>query len=402
MLKTNKLLNNLLVIFILFSSLYSQIPLFNFYPELATKISHVNLGVYPTPIINAQNFAKNLNIKNLYIKDDGYIDMRNIPTGNKMRKLEFLLADAIAKNYKTVCTVGGAGSNHALETLVLAKSLGLDVILMLDDQLQTSSVIRNLKLMANYGAKILYIDPVYDTSEKIEDYVKDFCEQNNYYFIPVGGSNQVGSLGFVNAAFELKEQIKNLNMQEPDIIYVTLGSAGTAAGLIVGAKLAGLKSKIIPVRISMTSEYKSNILCELINKINIYIKSLGNNFTISHVSVENNQVKYLDLDIEIKHDSAGPEYAFITPEATSAVNLLNNLENIKLETTYTGKTLAALVNDAKNGLLKDKNVLFWNTFSHDNFSFITQNINNEKVFEILPVQMHHYLTDKLQELDPGL
>ncbi|KKP22562.1 MAG: 1-aminocyclopropane-1-carboxylate deaminase [candidate division TM6 bacterium GW2011_GWF2_28_16] len=402
MLKINKLFSNLLVIFLLFNSLYSQIPLFKYYPELNNKLSHVTLGQYPTSIINAQNLAKNLNIKNLYIKDDGYIDSRNIPTGNKMRKLEFLLADAINKNYKTICTVGGAGSNHALETLVLAKSLGLDVVLMLDDQLSTSSVIRNLKLMVNYGAKILYIDPIYDTSEKIENYVKDFCDKNNYYFIPVGGSNEIGCMGFVNAAFELKEQLKVLNMQEPDIIYVTLGSAGTAAGLIVGAKLAGLKSKIIPVRISMTPEYKSNILCELINKINIYIKNLGNNFIITQASVENNQVKYLDLDIEIKHDFAGPEYAFITQQAASAVNLLNNFENIKLESTYTGKTLAALVNDANNNLLKDKNVLFWNTFSHDNFDKLTNNVTEDMLNSCIPVQMQHYLTDKLQELDPGL
>lgn len=415
-----KFLKNLSFIsFILFSQIFSSIPLFNAYPKLEKSLAHINLGEYPSPIINIRipdntlkeitdpdywkdKFTPSLNCKSLYYKDDGYKHSKNIPTGNKMRKLEFLLADAIAKGYKTVCTLGGAGSNHALETAVCAKLLGLNSILILNDQRQTSIVIRNLSLMTKVATQILYADRSLDTNEKLESYATDFCAKNNYYFIPVGGSNELGTIGFVNAAFELKKQLIDLNIPEPDIIYVTLGSCGTAAGLIIGAAAAELKSKIIPVIISSTPEEKTKNLVYLINKTVNYLNSLDNSFPKNYASVIGNQIKFSEINVEINHNFIGAGYADITRDAANAVVFFRNLTGKIFEGTYTGKTLAALISDAERNILKDKNVLFWNTFSHEIFAFNNAMFAESENFVNLPKDLQHYLYDKLQNIENNM
>ncbi len=430
-----------LISFIFILNKSYTIPLFDAYPKLENKIAHINLGEYPSPIIKidtkkhasqkdinapdywekfSERFRPSLNCKSLYYKDDGYKHSKNIPTGNKMRKLEFLLADAISKGYKTVCTLGGAGSNHALETAVCAKLLGLNSVLILNDQRITSIVIRNLSLMTKVATQIFYADKSLNTNEKLENYGLNFCKKNNYYFIPVGGSNELGTIAFVNAAFELKKQLIDLNIPDPDIIYVTLGSCGTAAGLIIGAAAAGLKSKIIPVRISSTPEEKAKNLVDLINKTVIYLNSLDNNFPKNFATLSGTQIKYPGVDVEINHNFVGAGYADITSQAANSVILFYNLANQILEGTYTGKTLAALISDAERNLLKDKSVLFWNTFSHGYstnlyanhfFSFdpkyltpkIFDNVFNCKMFfkqvdyEKLPSELHSYLPPELQD-----
>ncbi len=151
-----------------YAILHANVPLFDKYPKMAKSIPHIKFGNYPSPLVKVEELSKKLGIKDLYIKDDGYSSDAKILTGNKMRKLEFLLADALKKGYKTVCTVGSAGSNHALETAICAKAVGLKAVLVLDDQRQTSVVIRNLKLMVYFGAAIIYAPPCFDTNEKME------------------------------------------------------------------------------------------------------------------------------------------------------------------------------------------------------------------------------------------
>ena len=383
--------------------LYSEVPLFDAYPKLSKNISHIKLGHYPSPLIKASNLSKILDVKDLYIKDDGYSRDLNMPTGNKMRKLEYLLADAKNKGHKTVCTVGSAGSNHALETAACAKKVGLKSVLVLDDQKHTSVVLRNLKLMLYFGAEIIYAAPEYSQSnESLEQYAKEICNKNGYYFIPMGGSNALGSVGYVNAVFELKEQLKEKNISDPDIIYVTLGSAGTASGIIVGAKAVGLKSKIIPVRISFTPEYKSNVLMNLVNETGEFLKQKDESFPFESAVLVGTQITLPGLDVEINHDFVGAGYAAVTEESSKAILLLYVTNDIKLEHTYSGKTLSALADDAGKGKLKDKVVLFWNTFSYGSFKDFTSQVSDEDAYKNLPPELTHYITDSLQIGDHGV
>ncbi len=240
--------------------------------------------------------------------------------------------------------------------------------------------------------------------KKWKQHAQEICDKNGYYFIPMGGSNELGSIGYVNAVFELKKQIEEMGIKEPDVIYITLGSCGTAAGVLAGANAAGLKSKIIPVRISFTPEYKAKFLCDLVNKTGKYLKEVDDSFYFETAQLFNNgtQVAIPGLDIEINHDCVGDGYAAVTPKAADAISLLYCATGKKLESTYTGKTLSALIDDANKGILKDKTVLFWNTYSYGLFEEFTSQVSDEQLRKNLPPEFIHYLTDSLQPNDPGI
>jgi len=372
--------NILLLSFSLFS-----LPLFDYYPALKTKLPHIELCKLPTPVLRAHTLEKYIPVGALYIKNDSLTCGEKKFGGNKPRKIEFLLADAKSKNATIVCTVGGAGSNHAIATACHAKDLGFKSVLVLTPQRNTSATQRNLKLGLSYGA-----DFVFAQNGQLQDEIcEELCKDPKFYFIPVGGSNKIGMCGFVNAAIELKEQIKQGLLPEPDIIYVTFGSAGTYGGLFVGALAAGLKSIIIPVKIS---PYKPELklLETKITEVSSYLHELDATFPL--VSVP-------EVSLPINTSFIGEGYAHITKEAADAITLLDKTEHIKLDGTYSGKTFAALLDDAQKGLLKDKVVLFWDTFCAGEFAEETKYVDISK----LPEELQKYITTyPLQPLDTGV
>ncbi|KKP35833.1 MAG: 1-aminocyclopropane-1-carboxylate deaminase [candidate division TM6 bacterium GW2011_GWF2_32_72] len=388
---------------ILFLSITSNICssyLFQAHPKLKRPI--VELGHFPSPIYNLPTIAKQYNLKNFYVKDDGVKCVKydaikaELPSGNKIRKLEFLLAHAKENGYKTVCTVGSAGSNHALATAMCAKQIGLDTILILDDQPVTSAAVRNLKLMTLFAKEIKY------TKKNVDSEARSLSGTNGYYFIPMGGSDPLGILGFVNAMFELKDQINQGILEEPDYIYVTLGTGGTSAGLIVGAEAAGIKSKIISVRINSEPKKKTEDLLSLINRTRSSIQEIDPCFPCTYKTEDS-------LTIENSFAGGNNKYAVCTQEAADAIKYFYQETKksigfpIKLESTYTGKTLSALFDHANKGLLQNKNVLFWNTFSNGTFEDLTAEFDSDyERFKKIPENMIHYLTDDLQSLDQGI
>ena len=373
----------------------ADLPLFEQYPSLKSKLPHVSLGNYPTPIISAKNLAKDLGIKELYVKDDGVVG------GNKNRKLEFLFGDAVANGFKSVCTVGSAGSNHACETARCAQMLGLKSILVLNDQYPTSHTARNLKLDIIFGANVNYFKT--DEDDILMQYAQELCKKNNYYYVPMGGSNELGAVGFINAMFELRNQINQKIIKEPDVLYVTLGSSGMAAGIIIGAKC-----KIIPVRISYTPEFKTNLVLNLIKQTEKVLHDLDSKFNYIEIPKDvktiAQQMEYLQKEYNafITHDMAGEDYALTTKSAAEAIDIFEKELHFKLEGTYTGKAASALVRDARNGLHKNNVVLFWNSFNYGSFENLTSQVSLEKITITLPIELHHYFTDQLQAFDKGV
>lgn len=380
----------------------SNLPLFNAFPELAQKLPHLELGEFPTPIQKLEQLGSTIKFKNIYIKRDDLDGMKNVDPdtntsnnlfgGNKVRKLEFLLANALAEEAETVLTFGAAGSNHALETAIYSQLVGLDCIIMLVPQENASYVQRNLLLDLYYDPTIkAYLSPAQrdvDMMNTSQKFILD--NKKSPYFIPAGGSNEIGSIGYVNAAFELKEQIDQKLLPEPDLIYVTAGSCGTSAGLILGIKAAGLKSKVIAVRICGSHENTKNQIETLISLTNKYLNQLDPNFKML-------DIKY-GVDFEINSDFVGEKYAKISVEAAAAIKLLNMTEKIKLDGTYTGKTFAALLNDVKNKKeLADKNILFIDTFCSGTFEELTKQVD----YKDLPNLLQRYFELPLQPLDQG-
>ena len=367
-----------------------MISLFERYPTLANKLPYVNLGQFPTPIQKIDRLGKLLGVENLFIKRDDISG--KIYGGNKIRKLEFLLGDAMKAGAREVLTFGAAGSNHALATAIYAKQLGIKSISMLGPQPNARYVRRNLLLSYHYGAELhqyYNIKPVKLLSALTVKYqlIRHYLSRGQVpKVIPVGGSSPLGTIGFVNAALELNDQISRKEMPEPDYIYVASGSMGTAAGLLIGLKVLASKSKVIIVDVGGARFVNTTRMLKLIKQTKALLAFLDQSFP---------RLEFTERDLDIRHSFAGKRYALFTRDGIAAVNLMKQYERITLEGTYTGKTLAALIDDSQKTDLKNKIVLFWNTYNSIDKANIIANIDYRK----LPKFLHYYFEEEVQALD---
>jgi D-cysteine desulfhydrase len=171
------------------------------------------------------------------------------------------------------------------------------------------------------------------------------------FVIPFGGTNSRGTIGFVNAAIELAGQIEAGALPEPDLIYVAYGSTGTASGLAIGLAAVALRTSVVGVRVvpaeSTNPERTRRVMEEAID----LLRELDAGFP---------RVRPENVALEVRDGFLGGGYATATAESLEAVALAK-ANDMHLETTYTGKALAALVADARAGRLAGKTALFWNT-----------------------------------------
>jgi len=227
-----------------------MIPLFMHYPLLGEKLPYVSLGEFPSPVQKLDRLGGDLGINHLYIKRDDLSG--KVYGGNKIRKLEFLLDNAVRAGAKEVLTYGSAGSNHCLATAIYAQQLGLRSISMLIPQPNAQYVRRNLLMSHHCGAEFhLHRNRSFVVLGTMYQLLRHRLKYRRFpQAIPFGGSSPLGVIGFVNAAFELKEQILKGEIPEPDRIYVASGSLGTATGLMLGLRAADLKSRLISVRVT--------------------------------------------------------------------------------------------------------------------------------------------------------
>jgi 1-aminocyclopropane-1-carboxylate deaminase/D-cysteine desulfhydrase-like pyridoxal-dependent ACC family enzyme len=263
---------------------------------------------------------------------------------------------------------------------------------MLKPQAKAYGVRNNLLMHALYNAELHYY--LTNNLRAVGTIITWLDYKHTYgsfpYIIPTGGSSPLGSIGFVNAAFELKEQILADQLPEPDLIYVPCGSLGTVAGLLVGCKAAGLKTKIVAVTIEPEDP-------------TTFIKKLSQLFKVTNELLHTSDASFplLELssdDIEINYNFCGPNYAIFTREGTQARALVNNTEGILLDGTYTAKAFAALLSDLNNlqdAVRADKVVLFWDTYSSADFSQQLAPID----YRQLPYCLHEYFEHDVQLLD---
>jgi len=174
------------------------------------------------------------------------------------------------------------------------------------------------------------------------------------YFIPAGGSSPVGTLGYVNAAFELRNQIDAGDLPEPAYIFLPLGSGGTMAGLGLGLRLAGIHSHVVGVRVVNRILINQTRTLRLAKDTLKLLRSKSK--TIPFVDISSDSMTVL-------HDFFGDGYGHPIEEAEIEMDRIKKLEGISLEQTYTGKALAGLAHSVSSMDLRDKPVLFWNTFN---------------------------------------
>ncbi|MEJ5363279.1 MAG: pyridoxal-phosphate dependent enzyme [Spirochaetota bacterium] len=324
----------------------SGLPLYEVFPELK-KLPRVSLGNFPTPVQKLSSLGHD----SLWIKRDDVSSV--LYGGNKVRKLEFTLAEAIVTEKKKVVTMGGIGTNHGLATAIFCKHLGLGCRLLLFWQPVTEYVKRNLLLFIRYGAEVHYYKTMLKTGFMF--YTKERLA-HDAYFLYAGGSSPLGTVGFVNAAFELKSQIEKGDLPEPDYIVCALGSAGTMAGLSLGAALAGLRSIVVGVRVTDKS----------LGPIPIANEKSVQALMVKTYKLMKTFIKLPDIKFQrptILHDYCGKGYGYPTGVCQDAIEKMKTSEGIQLEPTYTGKTFAAVCDMIKQSEYKNKTILYWHTYN---------------------------------------
>ena len=357
----------------------SHLPLYKSFPKLFSHIAYISLGAFPTPVILCKHMSElaEHNIK-LFIKDDGQCgkllsDGTHLFGGNKVRKLEFALADAKKHEAQTVMTFGCVGSNHALATTVYAHELGLKSVCLLSNQFNSAIVQRNLLLQHYFQAQLHYYDTGALRKQDAYSRFLECYEQDGQfpYVIPTGASYSLGVLGFVSAAFELREQIQEGLLPEPDYIYVPAGSLGTLAGLMIGAKAAGLKTKIIGIAVQ-------NIAQEVLEKRMLILLTDTNNL-LHKADTEFPLYNWDAEEILVERDFAGIGYGIFTQEGTEAIRQLKEVEGIELDGVYSGKAFSGLLNHIRAGTLDNRTVLFWNTFCPEAFEQLTSSVEYDRL-----------------------
>jgi 1-aminocyclopropane-1-carboxylate deaminase/D-cysteine desulfhydrase-like pyridoxal-dependent ACC family enzyme len=320
------------------------------FPALRNTLRRIALTDLPPPLEPATQLATALGLDMLQIKRDDRTGQ--VYGGNKVRKLEYLFGDALHRECDSVITFGAVGSNHALATAIYAAQLGLRCHVIMTDQPGTPYVARTLGYHALLGTQLelaqRYAESI-DIADRLTTHHPTGAE--HIYRIPWGGSSPLGTIGFVNAALELSAQCGD---RAPDTIYVACGTMGTVAGLSLGLRLAGLKTRIEAVRVVPEPVTNLRGIENLFKAANHKLQLIDESIPLFNDPLVN---------IVLRDEFFGAGYAEATPECLEAVAIILDTENISLETTYTGKALAALIHDARTGQLSGQRAVFWNTYN---------------------------------------
>ena len=310
------------------------------------KFERIKLRHFPTPIEHLKNITKYLGGPNIFIKRD---DCTGLATGgNKTRKLEFLIPDAIKNKAELVVTVGAVQSNHARQTAAACTLMGLKCLIIFEQRLKDAPEAYmksgNVFLNKLFGADIKICPQNEDVTKYTEKIIKDMKSKGtNVYFIPGGGSNAIGALGYVECLNEIIKENNKYNFTQ--IVHAT-GSSGTQAGLLAGKKYFNCNIPITGICV----RHKKDIQ---IDKV----------YTEAKKACEKLQCEILDKsDVIVYDEYIGSGYGEPTEGMVEATKLLAKKEAILLDTVYTGKGFSGLI-----GLIRQKkfskndNILFIHT-----------------------------------------
>jgi len=323
------------------------------FPGLAGRLDRFPLTELPTPVHPLRDLGRMVGIERLWVKRDD--QSGRLYGGNKPRKLEFLLGAALHRERRAVLTFGALGSHHALATTIAARAAGLRAILVLIPQPITKHVRRTLLLDHAYGAELHYAPTLpRAAAAALRLVARETLRGTPPAVIPVGGTSAIGAIGYVSAALELAEQVRAGDLPEPDAIFVPLGSGGTAAGLFLGLALAGMRSRVVGV---LVTDILPPTTARLVRLARASLRALR------RLAPEIPRVIPSAERLTVLTGHLGRCYGAPTPAAEVAARLIEKYEGIRLETTYTAKCLAALLEAAGQPPYRDQTLLFWNTYS---------------------------------------
>lgn len=318
------------------------------FTQLEQHFTKLSISHLPTPLEYAARMSSLLGIE-LMIKRDDCTGLAG--GGNKTRKLEYLLADAQQQQADTLITIGGIQSNHARQTAAAAAKFGFDCELILQDVAGTPSDSYanngNILLDSLCGATLHRLGVDDDGQQWAEQRFQTLqAAGKRPYLIPVGGSNVIGSLGYVQCAYELLQQLKQQQYQVDQIIVAT-GSAGTQAGLLAGLIAAESDIPVLGINVSRAATEQNLLVSQLLRQV---LQTLQLDPALAADRVHTNGDYY------------GPGYGISTPASEAAIKLLAQREGILLDPVYTGKAMAGLIDLVNTGqLATNSKVLFLHT-----------------------------------------
>lgn len=314
-----------------------------------TSFPRVKLGHFPTALEKMPRLTEALGGPEIWIKRD---DCTGLSTGgNKTRKLEFLMAEAIAQGADIVLTQGAIQSNHARQTAAAAAKLGFKCHLLLENRTGSEDpqylANGNVLLDVLHGASYELRPADLDMHQELLDVAATFEEKGlKTYVIPGGGSNPTGALGYVNCAAELMGQINELGLKFDHLVHAT-GSQGTQAGLVAGMKLIHSPISILGIGVRAPKEKQEAAVLALAQK------------TIAQFEGAPTLTKE---DVTANCNYVGEGYGLTTPEGLEAIKMLAELEGILLDPVYSAKGMSGLIDLIRKGhFKKGERIVFLHT-----------------------------------------
>jgi L-cysteate sulfo-lyase len=316
---------------------------------LLSRFPRVSLAHLPTPLELMPRLIEHLGGPNIYVKRD---DCTGLGTGgNKTRKLEFLMADAVEENADVIITQGAVQSNHARQTAAAARKMGMECELVFEKRVTDPSDpyinSGNVLLDRIFGANLRDVDKGTDMDAAMEDVAEELRSKGKTpYIIPGGGSNRIGALGYVDCALEFMSQANNEGIVIDHIVHAT-GSAGTQAGLITGLKATNANIPLLGIGVNAPRDVQEEKVYKLAVETAEYVGAPG------VVQRE---------DIVANCDYVGEGYGIPTKAMNDAVMLLARLEGLLFDPVYSGKGLAGMIDLIGKGYFADaRDIVFIHT-----------------------------------------
>jgi L-cysteate sulfo-lyase len=310
---------------------------------LTSNIRRVGIAHLPTPLQEMKRLSRELGGPRLFIKRD---DQTGLATGgNKARKLEFLIGEALAEGADTLITVGAAQSNHARQTAAAAAMYGLRCVLVLRG-VRPAQWNGNLLLDDLLGAEVRWAGGAPLHEAMIEVSVEEETAGYHPYLISLGGSTPVGAVGYVAALEELTGQLQKEGLEASAIVHAS-SSGGTQAGVIVGAKALGFAGQVVGISVTHKEKELKATLRELVPQ------------TAELLGLE---LSFDESDFVVHDDYLGGGYGVMGDPERDAIRLVARTEGILVDPVYTGRAMAGLVDLIRQGAWgPEDSIIFWHT-----------------------------------------
>lgn len=309
-------------------------------------VPRLDIAVLPTPVtthrLSAGKKAFAVSVKH----DEATSSLYG---GNKIRKLEYLLRRARDRGARRVATFGAAGSNHALATAMHAAELGFDCTCFLSHQKVTPNVARTLNMHRRLGTEIFRWGHGVDQVALFREHLQG----RGAWVIPLGGTCWLGAVGFVNAGLELSQQVNDGILERPHRVYIACGTTGSAAGLALGLAAAGLDATVHAVQVADNPFASEEKLRRLMAKTRFILNRADPSFLAHGFSPR----------VVWRDEFLAGGYARVDEATRAAVRLASDELRLSLETTYTGKAMAAMLHDLHTRDYDGGHYLFWNTYN---------------------------------------